>query len=234
MSKVSRPDTTVSMLRDILARLRKLETAPRLTSASIRGGVLRVYNRLGGTALFMGQTTQDCEFILRREDTSVAFAVYNGGGGVGADQFVAMFDRNGNIICSDDTTSGVGHARPWIPIPMTPTLNFSTADSTNSTSYTDMVWLTFYKQQPKADVLVWVATDASTSGSVQLWDIDNGVQVGAPVAIGTNVSYIPAEWVAAVSGNYGDRRSFSVRGKVNAGSTGSIRVLPGAAYSRQS
>jgi hypothetical protein len=236
MGKVNRPVSLLTTFRELERRVRLLERAPRLTSASIRGGALKVYNKLGTLQLLFGDsaTNGDTEFVVWREDGTRALAVYNGGQGTGSPQFASIWDRSGNIVLSDDTNSGVGHARPWIPLNITPTMDFNQASSTTSGSFVELLRISFFKQQPKISVLVWGATDPATTATIQLWDADNTNALGSNVSIGAGAAFVNAQWDAiSIPGGYGAFRTLSVRARVDSGA-GSVKALPVYAYGRQS
>jgi hypothetical protein len=234
MSVVNKKPTLAGEIRDILSRLRKLETAPRLTSASIRGGTLRVLTKTGQEMLRLGDNPPngDTEFRVTREDGTVALIVYNGGAGAGTPQYLAIGDRGGNIIMSDDTNSGQGIARPYVPMQFA-SLDMSNASGTQSATFVDLEQCLAYKQQPRVFLEALVIGDASTSGEFRLWDANHSVQIGSTFVLGAGAFTYAVFGPAAVSGNHLSTLDLRLQGRRTAG-TGFVRARTVIATGMQS
>lgn len=156
---------------------------------TIKGGFVWLKAADGSSSIYLGGVTPALPdgtyqpgLILRREDGTVAMALYDPtpdpGTPGGYQQFLAVYDRSQNIVMSDDTYSGQGLARPYVPIPVT------------SARYADMVAVTdatfvdvfetpgmFHKVNARARADIRCTTDASgTTGEVRV--LVDGVQVG--------------------------------------------------------
>jgi hypothetical protein len=143
-------------------------------------GASTVY--MGGITPLMPDGTPQPGIIIRREDGTISLAQYDPtpdpAVADGFNQFLAVYDRAQTIVVSDDTASGQGLSRPYIPIPIT------------RARYTDMVAVTdssfvnvfetpgaFYKVNARARADIRCTTDVSgTLGEVRV--LVDGVQVG--------------------------------------------------------
>lgn len=122
----------IAQIEQVVSRLRQelAESLRRtLYSAAIGAGGLRIYD--GGTFKVESGTGFNVMFLggdvveIRRDNGSLVMrtAEYIPSG----EQYWALYDRNENIIVSDDAGSGYGLASPWISVPMYP--RFSMAAS---------------------------------------------------------------------------------------------------------
>lgn len=143
---------------------------------------------MGGVTPTLPDGTLQPGLIIRREDGTLALALYDPTPDPsvpdGFNQFLALYDRAQQIVMSDDTDSGQGLARPYVPIPVT------------RARYTDWVAVTdggfvdvietpgeFYKVNARARAHIRCTTDlAGTAGEVRV--LVDGVQVGATQAVG--------------------------------------------------
>lgn len=227
------------------ARIRALETAAPLRNASISdGGVLIVKDRDGETLIRMGRSDDPALnapdgnpqmlFQLYRSTGEVAFEVIDPLPAVdGFQQFVAIRDRAGNAIVSDDTTSGQGLSRPFIGIPFGEYIQAPTS-TTTSGSFVTMQRATIYKQHPKLIVkLLAQASAAGTTGEVRLWNSTAGEQVGSTLSVGSG-AYIEAFIGGAdgvVNGAHEDLLDIDVQARRTAGAgTIGTRVLTAWGY----
>jgi hypothetical protein len=103
--------------------LRKTLDSAAVGSGGLRvhsDGFIRVESGFGHDTFYAGPSayTGKQVTVLRRHTGSVVFATFvhvpTG------EQFWAALDRNGNILLSDDASSGVGLASPWLSIAMYP------------------------------------------------------------------------------------------------------------------
>jgi len=193
MPPINRPadaETRIANLERAIAELRSgtitsrdgsvvLPAGTSLTVTDPEGQVLAYIGSLGNTRPD-GQPHQGT--ILRRDDGSVALSVQ---GETGSDpkfwnQFVALWDRSGSIIISDDTISGAGLARPYLPISLAP--NYEGMPSVAGATWQDIEVGTFYKQHPKALVTVnFTTSNAETTGQVRV--VLDDVVVAGPVDV---------------------------------------------------
>ncbi|MFJ2631051.1 hypothetical protein ACIO6U_03680 [Streptomyces sp. NPDC087422] len=237
------PDLTTlaRQVADLRRELSELRAGRRLESAAIGAGGLKITK--GGrlaTETPGGQRVLDSgaissaayahpdgspqqAFFIRREDGTLALSLYANPSGSGFAQFVALWDRAGNIVVSDDAASGVGVARPYIPFTLAPALGtgWDYWPRTTSATMADLLVGQIYKQQPKAAVVVVAATDtAGTTGQLQL--TISGTAVGAAQAVTTSGNFFTftADLTAY---DHMQQIAVSVAGRRTAG-TGALRA----------
>lgn len=156
---------------------------------TIKGGALVVESADGAESVWFGPVTPTLPdgtyqpgMILWREDGSIALALYDPdpdpGGPGDYKQFLAIYDRAGNIVQSDDTDSGQGLARPFIGGGFARARFADWGVSTTSGTF-ETLWETrLYKQQPRLEVGYRASMDtAATTGEVRV--LVDGVQLGA-------------------------------------------------------
>lgn len=129
-------DRVVNLERGLEA-VRKLAG---LTSAIIsRGGLsllndsfIKMVSSLGFQIFYVGPDSGGVQtYELRRDNGSLVMRLYK----VAGQQFWGLYDRQGNILFSDDAVSGFGIASPWISVPMYP---FFTMASATTYSYMNL------------------------------------------------------------------------------------------------
>jgi hypothetical protein len=109
--------------QDIAQLRRELEELQRRTlySAAIGAGGLRIHNggsitmesAAGVQVLYVGPDSNGVQtFELRRDNGSLVMGLYTNG----AQQYWALYDRAGTAWVADDSVTGVGLARPWLPV----------------------------------------------------------------------------------------------------------------------
>lgn len=200
---------------------------------TVKGGFIWLRAADGTSSLYMGGVvpalpdgTYQPGLILRREDGTVAMALYDPTPDPstpgGFQQFLAVYDRAQQIVMSDDTASGQGLARPYIPIPVT------RARYTDMVAVTDSAFVnvietpgTFYKVNARARADIRCTTDtADTTGEVRV--LVDGVQVGATetVDFAVTTKYIGP---FAVPGDAYTQHSIKVQARRTAG-TGAVRL----------
>lgn len=185
------------MFRQQAQDIQALQGAQTLNAATIDaggctitdGGFLRLTTAAGQVILFVGNTaipdgsgrTQQA-FLLWRDDGSAALAMADLGtiNGHTHQQALVWFDRNGDGVFADDTTSGSGIASPYTQegtfVDITPPTN-----TTTSTSFVAMQWADVYQQHPKLTASVLVQTPSGTTGQIRM--TVGGVQIGSTVAV---------------------------------------------------
>lgn len=113
---------------EMQTQIEELRAARGLEAASISSGGLRLLDDaffkmmsgLGFQIVYIGPSDVTGKQIieLRRHNGSLVLrTAVNPANG---EQYWAMYDRNGNILLSDDSQSGYGLANPWLSIPMYP------------------------------------------------------------------------------------------------------------------
>ncbi|MFJ3839481.1 hypothetical protein ACIPY6_28795 [Streptomyces sp. NPDC090054] len=123
---------------------------------------------------------------LYREDGSLVAAVEGQPSVTGSDrQYLAIYDRGGNIVLSDDFV-GTGLARPYLPFSFG-RANYLSWEATSSGSYADIHLTVIEKQAPMAYLVIAHTNDVSgATGSVRV--TANGVAVGSPISTIFNVA----------------------------------------------
>lgn len=169
-------------------------------------------------------------FVQYRDDGTVAISVYDPVPGDAYQQFVALWDRAGNWVVTDDTASGQGIGRPYLPAPFY-RARYTDWPSSTAAAF-ETVWRGgFYKQHPKIYMGVRHTSDASgTTGEVQV--LVNGVQVGdiAPVEFLVSSSQFGP---AVVPGVHLASLDVEIRARRTAG-TGAVRCEPSFCYGAES
>jgi hypothetical protein len=164
--------------------------SPRSASLSegdftIAGGTLKVLAADGDISFWLGSITPALPdgsyqpgFILQREDGSTAAALYDPAPVPGDyHQFFALYDRAGNIIVSDDTTSGQGIARPFVGSVFYRTRYADFAVSSTAAAFETLFTAILPKQHPRLEVGYRASMDTTgTTGEVRV--MVNGVQLG--------------------------------------------------------
>jgi hypothetical protein len=194
----SESDALLTELAELRRRIASLETAAPLRNASISdGGQLVIKGRAGQTLVLLGRSDDEtlnapdgqAQMLLQvfRTDGTKAFAMWDPAPAVdGFNQFVAMYDRAGNNIFSDDTTSGVGLAKPYLPVPFYDYPAVPTQTTTSATFTTLQRAAAHVKQHPRIQVGLLILTSADTTGEVRLWDSTNNVRIGSTLTIAAN------------------------------------------------
>lgn len=169
----------------------------RITQGGITivGGFLRVRNSadtisqflVGGLTPALPDGTLQPGILIRREDGTNALALYDPtpdpSSPGGFQQFLAIYDRSGNIIFSDDTNSGQGVARPYVGGAFVRARyadwNIATTSSTFETLWRGEV----VKQHPQMSVATLSSMDtAGATGELRV--MVDGVQLGSTATIG--------------------------------------------------
>lgn len=206
---------------------------------SVRGGAVRVYYRAsqgGGNAVYFGDLVTGEDYVGTGilvegpNGTDIASFSYNFADGTST---AHLHDEKNNIIVGNDSTSGQGLARPYIPAGGMWRARFSDwSVSTTSTTFETLWKGEMLKQHPKLSVATRASTDVSgTTGEIKV--LVNGVQLGSSVAtvgfalttslLGPNV----------VNGDHMTLLSVEIQGRVTTGS-GALRVEPLHVIGRQS
>lgn len=169
-------------------------------------------------------------FVQYRDDGTVAISVYDPVPGDAYQQFVAIWDRSGNWVLTDDTNSGQGIGRPWLPVPFYRARYTDWPASTSGTFET--VWRTVVnKQHPKFFIGVAHTSDASgTTGEVRV--LVDGVQLDATASVG----FIVGSTLFGsdpIAGDHMEAVTVEVQARRTAG-TGGIRCEPYTAAGTES
>lgn len=163
-------------------QIKTQQTANPLQATTIDEGGLTILNADGQTIAQIGNFAGD-GIAIYRDDGTLALSLYSG--------FVAIWDRSGNYVVTDDTVSGQGLARPYLSAG-TWTDEAVTAFTTAS-SWTTLQTVEMRKTHPKIEgQLLLRATDPNTTGEVRIQKVSDGSQVGDAQEIGAGANiYVP-------------------------------------------
>jgi hypothetical protein len=237
---------------DLLDRLRQLEDQVRQLQGRSQmrpplsaiqggdvsisqGGRLIVTTPAGSQILYIGKQSpahpdgsDQQGLVVRREDGSVALAVWTGAGsGV---QPIQIWDHLGNVIFAEDLNSG-GLASPYLAASgWFGATEYPTA-TTSGAAFATVMHLPWIKQHPivEANYLVR-CSDASTAGEIRLVD-DSGTQVGSTVTIPAG-GFTYGSIQGAVGGSFQQRMYLHWQARTTAG-TGTIGVRGLSTYGIQ-
>jgi hypothetical protein len=126
--------------------------------------------------------------VFKRDDGTYAFTIAELAADIPGDpysQAVAIWDKSGNIIISEDSDSGFGHARPHVPIALQNS-DVSTWPATSSTSFTDIADCFMELQQPKLSWIIYCYADTGAVGEYRI--TVNGTQFGATHSLNGSVT----------------------------------------------
>lgn len=247
------PTDPQSMARRLAALEREvseLRAARRLEQATVGAGGVRIINggrlamdtapgvRMVDIGAIADQRfdhpdgTPQQAMWLRREDGSTLFSLFAGQGET--NQAWSWRDRAGNQVLADDTTSGSGLARPYLPVQLQPAFDggWDYWPRTSATAMTELWYGIVYKQQPRIVVAVEAAMD--TSGATGFIEVRiNGVAQGSPTSIGfTALPYTLGPFSLTPFAHM-QQITVSLMGRRNTG-TGAIRASVTSAYTIQS
>lgn len=199
------PSSLKAILDDIRRRLANLERSPRLTSASIRGGNLRVLDDSGRVAVELGTQTGGAGVRFFRPDGTEAFRVYSGTASGDSGQgnvlsYAGIIDKDGRVVVSDDAYAG-GLALPWVPAtaaPLAPTGTYGFIYQEPTETGTKLAYqLRFLQQHPRLliDALGWA--EPGTSARIDVVAADDGDKVLRTVTVTGETAQVGAVISAA-------------------------------------
>lgn len=169
---------------------------------------------------------------LRREDGSTVFSCFSGQGETL--QAWSWRDRSGNQVLADDTLSGSGLARPYIPVQLGPSFDagWDYWPRNSTTTMTELWRGRIYRQHPKIVVVVDASMD--TSGATGYIELRlNGVAQGSPTSVGFAAAFYTLGPFDMTQYGHMSQVDVSVMGRRNTG-TGALRASIFSAYTLQS
>jgi hypothetical protein len=125
VGQVNQPADIISRIADMQRQIDELRRSVGLSSATIsRGGLsiennafFRMLTALGVQLVYIGPDGSGGQAIqIRRADNTLVLDTQTDA--LSGHDFWAMWDRNNQILVSDDVQSGHGLARPYLSIPM--------------------------------------------------------------------------------------------------------------------
>ncbi len=223
MGVVNHPEDLVSVVRDLQRQVRELRRNT-LFGAAISQGGLEVRTPEGAVVLRAGEFEYGSEtargLTVFRTDGTMQARFFDVPGGNG---YWAMFDEQENVLFSEDTVSGQGIARPYIPCTWMPYNEMSTPPiPVTSATFVSTHRAHFPKQQPRIRCLLLCDSDVGTTGEVIL--VDGSTQIGPTVTVeaGSNVyDYLDAP----VPGGHMQMKFLDLQVRRTAGA-GEVRVAP--------
>lgn len=201
-------------------------------------GALRLVDNDGQTIFYvgpLGETRPDGEpqpgIAFFRDDGSFAFALYdNDIASGGYQQFWSFWDRQVNIVMSDDADSGQGLARPYIPGGFYRD-RFADWLGVAGTTFETVYKATIFKQHPK--LVVGHRSSMDTGGATgEIRVLVNGSLFGTVQSIGFGLGSALVGPLA-VPGGHMSAVTVEIQARRTAG-TGSARVEPYTLYGVQS
>lgn len=182
MSKVNRAPDLFAEIRDLQKRIRVLENANRLTSASIKSGELKVYDSTGEEALRVGDFTYGGlpahGLSSYRPDGSLIL-------GVGTFDAVSTSmvanDQNGRTVFALDEGGEGGLARPYFAMPFYPANSTGLWPTVATAGFVALWRSEMILWQTRADVAFAAICTGTAQGQAQVFV--NGVGFGSPVAV---------------------------------------------------
>lgn len=197
MPPTGRTTPSVDVLDELDKLRRRISELERQTLRNVvipEGGL-----RLRGGGQFVAETPTGVEMFylgelhvgaedfrgiwMKREDGSFMF--YNGlADGDPNKVFFAWLDRAGNILVSDDGSSGQGLARPWLMMPTVNVIGTSIPTTTSAAFVSTQSTGWVIKQQPKCDVQALLLSNGGGTGNARF--TINGTPTGPvlPIAAG--------------------------------------------------
>jgi hypothetical protein len=229
MGKISRPPSDDRDWDGLLRRVTALETGNRAGYTTIHGQMVlgagstfRVRDAHDQTNLtyigptfFPGFPDPTDTVQIRRADGTKALDV------IGADptqQYIALYDRGGHTIVADDTATGQGLARPWLPIPW---MEFPNIDAgVTGSTFVGIARAVLFRQQPKIEIGVFYScTDGNATGQYRVMGTvdaqDDTVFVATQSVPGLSVGF--DIFVVDCPGDYGARVIIDLQARLTAG-----------------
>lgn len=201
---------------------------------TIKGGFFRLLSKAtGGATLFylgpIGDVLGDGErqqfWQVRRADGSPVLMLWDAFPDPDGtlNQALSWMDRAGNVVFADDTDSGQGIARPWVPggWQLARALDWPPV---TSTGYDTVYRAKMPKQHPQLRTAVWGWADTpGTTGEVRV--MVNGTQLGPTVTVGNSGVGETVFGPSPVAGAHMGELVVEVQARRTAG-TGGIRCCP--------
>jgi hypothetical protein len=227
------PSDLVRSTLDIEDRVSTLETSPRAVATAVDSGNWKFIADNGIVLANFGDQGPGLGrgWLFRRGNGAPALGV---GGNPTGRQFWRLTDNNNVDIITDDSFSGSGIARPYIPIAFTNLSTFGAgAHTTTSTTFDSAYSLYGYKQQPQLEIEYFINVPSGVTAEVVITRTD-AIPV---VVVGPNVHVGPVSAITfiqgAIDGDHLSHLNHDIQMRVASG-TGTIGMTVVAAYGKQS
>jgi hypothetical protein len=234
------PDTLLDRLRRLEDRIDQVARGTlgrdmvSIAGITIRSqGGLTVKDSNGQSTLFVGglnppASEPHTETRAAHAATRAAHAAASGAGALR----LAIWDKAGNVIFSDDTPSGAGIGRPYLSGTLSP---YRTAEwpATQSADWDPLQRWMFNRQHPRIHAIIHAATDnPDTTGEARLRDLATDTVLGTvTVAADTGSGLVIGP--VSMPGAFGDICEVRLEAHRTAG-TGNVRATLAYATGMQS
>lgn len=186
-------DGLVQQISDLIKRVDNLERGNRVGNTSIDRGVLAVrdgqikaIHENGNPTVQIGNldpNTGISGIAIRRSDLSLMVQMTSTGNPP-TDEDLFFYDKEGNIILSDNWANGPGLGFPILAHFAIPTSSYSVPSlSTTSGSFAALWTVSGQNGHNGIIVLVLVQSDVGTTGEVRLRDPTTGLQIGTTLTV---------------------------------------------------
>ncbi|MFB6873772.1 hypothetical protein [Streptomyces sp. NPDC056323] len=224
--------------------VKELRAARRLEAASVGAGGLRIVNggrlsmdtptgtrmvdvgQINNPAFNHADGTPQQGLFLKREDGTRFFTCYAYPPSGFETQAWSFYDRDNTVVLAEDTNSGTGLARPWIPLTAPTSSDTAVWPKTTAAGFTTIATSYNVKWQPKLRVFAHTAVVGTATGDVQF--AINGSAWGSPVSAGAGLDV--SDVIDGVE--IGEQFTLDVQARRLTG-TGSIAAQVRMIYGRQ-
>lgn len=169
------PDPEVQWRNDMIRRLRSLETALRSGRTAIKNGGMRVVDASDTSIVDVGAPLSSwvsdtgealAGIIVSRPDGTISLSSTTGMT-TGVSTGTSILDEHSNNVVADDTVSGYGLAKPYIPIIFNDT-DTTRWQGTTSGTFTAIQRSRPFQQHPKLSYDVVLVGESGATGEGQL------------------------------------------------------------------
>lgn len=173
MAQVNQPSNLIDQVIALRKEVAEIRKRVGIGNATISGGTftvrqdgaIQMVDAAGSLILYFGPDSEGRQIIrIRRDggrDVLYTHTVSNG------EQYWALTDRTNAIAVSDDTVSGRGLARPWIPVSFE-RVRFADMPRVTNASF-ETVWeANFNRSHPFVELYTVDGCDTGTNGAGQV------------------------------------------------------------------
>jgi hypothetical protein len=173
MAQVNQPTNLIDQVIALRKEVAELRKRVGIGNATISGGTftvrqdgaIQMMDAAGNLILYFGPDEAGRQIIRIRRDGGrnvlYTHTIDNG------EQYWALTDRAGTIVVSDDTVSGKGLARPWIPVAFERVRGADMPRVTNGSF--EGVWeANFNRSHPLIELYTVDGCDSGTTGAAQI------------------------------------------------------------------
>lgn len=144
----------------------------------------------------------------------------------------SLFDNQENVIAGSDGDTGLGLARPFIPVMFVDDATVNPTRTTTSGTFTTLQSAKWNSQNPSLKTFVLVRSSAGdTTGEVRI--LANGMQLGDPQSIAVSEFAVKEFGPTFFGANFGDYYDVEAQARRTAG-TGTIGLRVMACWAQES